>query len=176
MIPPIPSRNEFPTLIDHFGFKRAIEVGVWEGSFSSHLLQHSKLDELVSLDPWIVFHHTEPTTPAHREALARAALMPFGARSQVLKESSPHAATQFLDGYFDFAYIDGSHRYRAVRNDINAWWPKVRIGGVLAGHDYNRGRQCNVIPAVNEFISKNNCVLHLTLNDPYPSWWILKGQ
>ncbi len=36
-------------------------------------------------------------------------------------------------------YIDGDHSYEAVRDDIKAWLPKVRKGGILAGHDYGAG-------------------------------------
>jgi hypothetical protein len=36
----------------------------------------------------------------------------------------------------DFVYLDANHRYDAVREDLHAWWPKVRKGGMLAGDDY----------------------------------------
>ncbi len=35
----------------------------------------------------------------------------------------------------DFVYIDGDHRYEAVKADIQAWLPHVRAGGIIAGHD-----------------------------------------
>ena len=35
----------------------------------------------------------------------------------------------------DFMFIDGDHRYSQVTKDINAWWPKIRKGGILCGHD-----------------------------------------
>jgi glycosyltransferase involved in cell wall biosynthesis len=34
------------------------------------------------------------------------------------------------------SYIDADHRYESVVSDIQAWWPKVRPGGILSGHDY----------------------------------------
>lgn len=46
------------------------------------------------------------------------------------------AAPLLKDGYFDYIYIDARHDYCAVQEDIEAYWPKVRPGGILAGHDY----------------------------------------
>ena len=37
---------------------------------------------------------------------------------------------------FDFIFIDADHRYDAVWADLNHWWPKVKNGGICAGHDY----------------------------------------
>ncbi len=37
---------------------------------------------------------------------------------------------------FDFIYLDARHDYCAVAEDIKCYWPKVRPGGILAGHDF----------------------------------------
>lgn len=42
----------------------------------------------------------------------------------------------FADNSLDFVFIDGDHSSEAIARDINMWWPKVKEGGVLAGHDY----------------------------------------
>ena len=36
-------------------------------------------------------------------------------------------------------YVDGDHSYVGAMQDMRFWWPKVRHGGVLAGHDYEFG-------------------------------------
>ena len=42
----------------------------------------------------------------------------------------------YKDQSVDFVFIDGDHRYEMVFKDIEAWFPKVKIGGIIAGHDY----------------------------------------
>jgi len=168
------SRTEFPALLDHLGFQRACEVGIWKDAFSAHLLQHSHLATLVSVDSWHDSFPHAPITASRLEAQARRALAPFGSRSRILIDYSPQAAQQFADGYFDFVYIDANHRYHLIQADIAAWWPKVRAGGILAGHDYVRARHCGVIQAVDEFVAAHKCELHLTSTDRFPSWWVSK--
>jgi len=42
----------------------------------------------------------------------------------------------YPDRFLDAVFIDGDHAYPSVIADIDAWLPKVRPGGILAGHDY----------------------------------------
>jgi predicted O-methyltransferase YrrM len=49
---------------------------------------------------------------------------------------SLEGAKQFEDGTVDFLMIDGDHNYPAVRDDIQAWLPKMRKGGLISGDDY----------------------------------------
>lgn len=71
------------------------------------------------------------------EAWARRRLEPWGPRVNVFKGESPGVANIFADGIADLVFIDGAHDYRSVMADILAWKPKVRPGGVLAGHDFD---------------------------------------
>jgi len=50
---------------------------------------------------------------------------------------SVEAAKEFQDEYFDFVYIDANHSYQAVKDDLNAWCPKLKVGGVICGHDFS---------------------------------------
>jgi len=49
---------------------------------------------------------------------------------------SSETAKNYADGSVDFVFIDGDHSYEGCSRDIRAWLPKVKNGGVLAGHDY----------------------------------------
>lgn len=57
---------------------------------------------------------------------------------RVFRLLSVEAATLFPNEYFDMVYIDALHTYEAVTQDIKAWLPKVKMGGILGGHDYNK--------------------------------------
>jgi len=71
----------------------------------------------------------------------------------------------------DFVYIDGNHSYDVVEQDIELYYPKVKVGGVIGGHDYIKtDDEHNVLDAVNMFVSENK----LDLNVVSPDWWIVK--
>ena len=70
-----------------------------------------------------------------------------------ITRSSKQAVKLFPDEFFDFVYIDGNHNYENVKEDIGLWLSKVKIGGVLGGHDFdlrNAVRQ-DVAEAVKDF-------------------------
>jgi hypothetical protein len=54
-----------------------------------------------------------------------------------IRMTSVGASKLYTDNSLDFVFIDAFHTYDAVKEDIGVWMPKVRIGGVLAGHDYD---------------------------------------
>ena len=61
------------------------------------------------------------------------------------------------DGSLDFVFIDASHEYEHVKADILKWYPKVKNGGVLAGHDCypNNPEFGGVYKAVTEIFGTN---------------------
>jgi hypothetical protein len=68
----------------------------------------------------------------------------------VIKGCSWDMAANFDDNSLDFVYIDADHSYIAVKKDIAAWAPKMKKGGILAGHDY--GSHESVRQAVQELL------------------------
>ena len=95
--------------------------------------------------------------------------------THLIRKLSVEAAQNFPDGYFDFVYIDALHTYKASKEDIEAWWPKLRAGGLFAGDDnadqaiewlyprwFQRHFRWGVISSVNEFAAKHNLVLQIT--------------
>ena len=46
------------------------------------------------------------------------------------------AVEDFADESLDFVYIDGNHDFRYIAEDLAEWTKKVRIGGIISGHDY----------------------------------------
>ncbi len=58
-----------------------------------------------------------------------------------------YATKFFNDGELDFIFIDAGHEYEDVKADIEAWYPKIKKGGYMIGHDVN---QTQVRRAVRE--------------------------
>jgi predicted O-methyltransferase YrrM len=67
-----------------------------------------------------------------------------------IRMRSTEAAKLYPDHSLDFVFIDAQHDYESVCQDIDAWLPKIRQGGVIAGHDYNHDGDWGVGRAVRE--------------------------
>lgn len=60
----------------------------------------------------------------------------LGNRFQLIRSFSSDAAALIGDETADFIFVDGNHRFEFVRDDLENFWPKVRPGGYLCGHDF----------------------------------------
>jgi len=109
---------------DGQGPLRMAELGVACGPIGLHLLLRF---------PELVYHGADPTIrPEVYDAYRR-----FGPRASLhaVTSESMHG-TLPADEMFDLVFIDGPHTYQNVRNDIELWQPRVRLGGIIAGHDF----------------------------------------
>lgn len=70
------------------------------------------------------------------------------------KNYSYNIVDKFSDEYFDFIYIDASHRYEDVKRDIESYLPKLKKDGIISGHDYHEERWPGVTNAVNEILGE----------------------
>jgi len=123
-------------------FEVFAEIGVFMGrSFLTFLLSNPNLNG-VAVDTF------QGTTGEHEEILKNvpslrkafeANLERFyvSCRASIFEGDSREIHTAFSDNSFDFIFIDGNHTYDYVKSDINNWYPKVKPGGILMGHDYN---------------------------------------
>jgi predicted O-methyltransferase YrrM len=71
----------------------------------------------------------------------------------IIRGHSQDVVSKYQDETIDFCFIDGSHEYEDVKKDIMAYLPKVKKGGILAGHDYDAIWN-GVIQAVDEILVK----------------------
>jgi hypothetical protein len=178
------SRKEAGHWLNWLGLNgEGVEVGVFQGEFSEHLLSTWECSRLTSIDPWREFPAAEYVDTCNfsqevhdqNHAVTVARLARFADRSRVMKTTSADAATCFEDGSLDFVYLDAQHHYEAVRDDIALWFPKVKRGGVIGGHDYLDGRLPSglygVKTAVFEFVRSHNCELIITREPSWPSWF-----
>lgn len=152
------SRHDLAQLFGTMGYQRGAEIGVWTGLYSEILCQAMPGLQLTCVDPWREYktynekkNNQRRLDIAHDEACAR--LRPYHAT--VLRMTSLEAAVQIPDGSLDFVYIDANHQEPFISEDLTAWLPKVRPGGILAGHDYHTNPKKpflqQVKPAVDGF-------------------------
>lgn len=69
---------------------------------------------------------------------------------------SVKGADLYEDGSLDFVFIDAGHLTHEVLADMDAWYPKVKSGGIFAGHDYFPGSWDSVVTAVQEWMGDKN--------------------
>ncbi|QDU37477.1 hypothetical protein Mal4_17910 [Maioricimonas rarisocia] len=118
------------------------EVGVYDGYTSDILLQAFPELHLWMVDPWHTIDQPEEYAnfdESRFEELRRIAMWWTSHaedRRFELRKPSLEASSLFPDASLDFVFIDADHHYDAVKADVHAWWPKVRTGGLLSGHDY----------------------------------------
>lgn len=129
----------YRALVERAG-RRVVEVGSWLGRSASYV---ARVASLTCVDHFSGSSDRYDTS--YRETLAaidvRAAfaahVRALGAEVRLLVEPSVTAATRFGARSLDLVFLDASHDEAAVRADVEAWRPKIRSGGILAGHDHD---------------------------------------
>ena len=95
----------------------------------------------------------------------------------------------FDDNSLDFVYIDGNHEFMSVSNDLFHWHKKVRVGGMIAGHDYRENKRFStsnhVVYVINAFMRSYRIhpwfllgtkrVVPGEIRDRNRSWFYIKG-
>lgn len=72
--------------------------------------------------------------------------------NNIHKMTSLEAAKKYNDQSLDFIYLDASHETEDLYEDIKAWWPKLKMGGLLAGDDLDH---VGVPKALEMFFNKD---------------------
>ncbi len=178
------SRTDLPFLLNELGLtNQGVEVGVAQGNFSKHILENWG-GSLTMVDPY-TFQNSlmdrSDTKEQHDSNYisARDIERLFGPRADLLKQFSVEASGIFSDGFLDFVYLDAKHDYRSVWADLTAWYPKVKSGGIFAGHDYKnscvRKNLVQVKRAVDGFFYNKPEKVLTTTEDNLPSWYVIKS-
>lgn len=90
----------------------------------------------------------------------------------IIKSRSSKALSEFSNDYLDFVYIDASHEYEDIANDLSIAFEKIKNNGYIGGHDYDEIRFPGVFKAVNEFLIENNQKISYITEDKLPSFLI----
>ncbi|KKL73401.1 hypothetical protein LCGC14_2075290 [marine sediment metagenome] len=149
------------------------EIGVMEGQFSRVILDVARPERLFLVDHWTSALPGEKGAKRHAEQAVRLRTT----LREVCKEIatgqvrlvvafSVEAAGMLGERSLDWVYIDAHHSYQAVTEDLEAWFPKVKLGGVIAGHDYQK--EC-VVKAVYDFTRDKKLTPVEVTTDPFPA-------
>lgn len=180
------TREELPILLNRRGLVgEGVEIGVKKAAFSESLLRSWRGDRLISIDPWREAdpdEYLDDANVAQRKQdkffqHAQDRLARFGDRSEIWRLTSLEGAERISPHSLDFVFIDARHDHDSVVEDLEAWFDKVRPGGIISGHDYVDGDLENgvfgVKSAVDEFFAARGIPVHNTERpDPlFPSWF-----
>jgi len=148
-LPPLRYRADLGGLLRSMGLRgAAVELGTRDGKFSHIVLSQWRQCALyVQVDAWMHLDNYLDTSnaedgiqgerrrQAYRYLLQAVNASHLGRGVQCANLTSV-CARRFVDGTFDFIYVDARHDRLGVLEDLHTWWPKLRRGGLMAGHDY----------------------------------------
>lgn len=169
------NRREVAKHLASLGFTKGVEVGVDFAYHARLLLDYIPNLSLLCVDLW---NRNPQAYELAQEVLGRYT------GATLLREDSIEASKQVEDESMDFVFIDANHSYEYVKRDLEAWYQKVKKGGVFYGHNYavSHSGDSGVIDAVDEFVANNGLTLEVIPADkrnPYnddrhPCWYIQK--
>jgi predicted O-methyltransferase YrrM len=156
------TRRDLHKVFAELGYTQGAEIGVAAGKHAGQMLDAVPDLHLYLVDPYQGYFRYKQELCDKRYAIAQRRL---GERSVTfMKMTSLEASQQVEDRSLDFCYIDGDHRFDAVMMDIILWAPKVRRGGIVAGHDFYAFYQSGVVDAVYAYVRAHN------INSWYITW------
>lgn len=120
-----------------------VEVGVQRGVYARQILEVGQPARLHLVDLWQrqdpdVYVDRGNVTVEEFNAMFQDVQAAFRDHEnvQLWRMSSQAACDAFANASLDFVYLDANHRRKYVLQDLRAWWPKLKPGGWLCGHDY----------------------------------------
>lgn len=135
---------------------RIAEIGTRTGRTARHLARYCpQVERLYAID----------LKPPLTDALEGLEKVTF------VQGYSDACAEDFADASLDLVFVDADHSEEWVLRDLSAWLPKVKPGGVIAGHDYGARHHPGVKRAVDRVFAQHAHPVKLEANKV---WWTLK--
>lgn len=138
-----PRREDFGVICEAQKFEVGVEIGVQVAVFSEHVLTHWRSNKRYYLvDMWRQQSNYSDGANVNNDEqekkyqIAQRRMKRFAEKTVFMRNDSLSAALLVPDDSVDFIYVDARHDYCGVTEDLFAWWPKLKKGGLLAGHDF----------------------------------------
>lgn len=176
------TREEMATVFNELGYKVGAEIGVERGYYSESLFKAIPDLKLFLIDAWKAYR-------GYRDHVRQEKLDGFFAETQerlkgrngvYIRKYSADALKDIPNGSLDFVYIDANHEFAYFAFDIVNWTKKVRIGGIVAGHDYRRTKEGinDVKDVVQAYMYAKGVEKWFVINDhgTPPSWFFIKEK
>lgn len=115
-------------------YKVYAEIGVFKGETTRHILSNCLLDNIICVDDYT--NNNGRNTPEEMKEIKQSTKdlrNNFKIDFYLLK--SEEAVKKIEDNSIDIIFIDADHN--EVNKDIELWYPKVKKGGIISGHDFN---------------------------------------
>ena len=147
-----------------------VEIGVSDGANAFNMLENLNIKKLYLVDPYknyAQFQKQEEWEKVAHELIDTK----YKDKVEWIRLSSEEAVSKIPDN-LDFVYIDGDHSYEGVKLDTELYYPKVKINGLVAGHDAELPR---IKKAIIETLPKGYSINCEPCQDCKPlDWWIIK--
>jgi len=159
-----------------------VEVGVWKGSNAKDMLEFLPIKKLYLVDPYLHYNNYNDYKEDDMDEMylkVKKKFEPFGDKVELIRKMSFDALDNIPDEC-DFIYIDANHAYEFVKKDLELFYPKVKKGGILGGHDYHYLRHPGVTKAVDEFCNNINSKIYSMIESidsrglEVSDWWMIK--
>lgn len=174
-------RTAIPNIFIQLGIEHIAEVGVWRGDNFRRMIRPSCIVSAWAIDAWDTEILERSLNVVSNQALneqyynTMVQLCKTDKRVRVFRGDSLKAA-KILNGLkFDFIYIDADHTYEGCLADLIAYYPLLRNGGILSGHDYTTAQGFGVKQAVDDFRKANKLDFFHRTKEKLPSWFLVKG-
>ncbi|KYK26429.1 hypothetical protein AYK26_07485 [Euryarchaeota archaeon SM23-78] len=178
-------RPAFKTITTYFKNPVGVEIGAFEGFLTDQVLKYVKPSKYYLVDPYKVYKDVigdlSVFTQNQWDGIYKAVCQKYKNKEniEIIRKPSIEASILFENDSLDFVYIDGDHRRDAVYKDICAWYPKVKIEGIISGHDYMENTvKSGVWRFLTEKIQKNqeNPEWNINFYSYENDWWFLRND
>lgn len=149
---------------------RFVEVGSWVGRIACYLgveiVNSGKNIKLDCVDTWLGAPELMEEDVVKNGTLYSDFIRNIEPLKDIIKPirlTSTQASHLYEDHSLDFIFIDADHTKEGFSADLNCWYPKVKLGGVIAGHDWD-------YPAIKETL--NDFFLLDTYKVMPPNTWV----